>query len=244
MSKPIIGVTVGTTTPRANLMQTDPSKADYVKGKEEFLKHKHSWKDMTDRPVVLGGAGDTVSWDGNTDGMVSIMGGLFAKVSDVVLTAEDLADGCVFHEVDQDGNAYVYGGLDPGDAQNLMEDDGFLSMGCQTFVVPYAGYNFGGIVFTEAGIWMQNPVENIGPGWTQTLTVHGFTGFATEKFDPAYLYQSDWAQEDETAVDFIKNKPDIEAAVMDVLLALGLAPVLLDADGSVLTENDGTLLLI
>ena len=31
---------------------------------------------------------------------------------------------------------------------------------------------------------------------------------------------------------------------MDVLLALGLAPVLLDADGSVLTENDGTLLLI
>lgn len=36
----------------------------------------------------------------------------------------------------------------------------------------------------------------------------------------------------------------IEAAVMDVLLALGLAPVLLDADGSVLTENDGTLLLI
>lgn len=244
MSKPIIGVTVGTTTPRANLMQTDPSKADYVKGKEEFLKHKHSWKDLPDKPVVLGGTADTVSWDGNVDGMVSIEGIPCTKISDVVLTAEDLADGCVFNLIDQDGNAYVVGGLDPGDAQSKMKDDGFLSMGCETFVVPYAGYNYGGIVFTEAGIWMDNLADIYGPGWTLALTVHGFTGFATEKFDPAYLYQSDWAQEDETAVDFIKNKPDIEAAVMDVLLALGLAPVLLDSDGSVLTENDGTLLLI
>lgn len=34
MSKKIIGVTVGTPTPRANLKQTDPRKADYVKGKD------------------------------------------------------------------------------------------------------------------------------------------------------------------------------------------------------------------
>lgn len=34
MSRKIIGVTVGTPTPRANLKQTDPRKADYVKGKD------------------------------------------------------------------------------------------------------------------------------------------------------------------------------------------------------------------
>ena len=34
---PIWGNTVGTTMPRANLQQTDPTKADYVQGKEEFL---------------------------------------------------------------------------------------------------------------------------------------------------------------------------------------------------------------
>lgn len=34
MSQKIIGVTVGTPTPRANLKQTDPRKADYVKGKD------------------------------------------------------------------------------------------------------------------------------------------------------------------------------------------------------------------
>ena len=34
---PIWGNTVGTTMPRANLQQTDPTKADYVQGKDEFL---------------------------------------------------------------------------------------------------------------------------------------------------------------------------------------------------------------
>ena len=38
MSKKIIGVTVGTPLPKPNLMQTDPTKGDYVKGKEKFLE--------------------------------------------------------------------------------------------------------------------------------------------------------------------------------------------------------------
>lgn len=38
MSKKIIGVTVGSPLPKPNLLQTDPNKGDYVKGKEEFLK--------------------------------------------------------------------------------------------------------------------------------------------------------------------------------------------------------------
>lgn len=36
--KKIIGNTVGMGLPKPNLMQTDPTKGDYVKGKEEFLK--------------------------------------------------------------------------------------------------------------------------------------------------------------------------------------------------------------
>ena len=42
MSQKIIGVTVGSPLPKPNLMQTDPSKGDYVKGKEEFLKQVNS----------------------------------------------------------------------------------------------------------------------------------------------------------------------------------------------------------
>lgn len=38
MKRKIIGNTVGMGLPKPNLMQTDPSKGDFVKGKEEFLK--------------------------------------------------------------------------------------------------------------------------------------------------------------------------------------------------------------
>lgn len=38
MKRKIIGATVGSPLPKPNLMQTDPKKGDYVKGKEEFLK--------------------------------------------------------------------------------------------------------------------------------------------------------------------------------------------------------------
>ncbi len=39
MSRKIIGITVGSPLPKPNLMQTDPSKGDYVKGKEEFIQN-------------------------------------------------------------------------------------------------------------------------------------------------------------------------------------------------------------
>ena len=38
MKRNIIGATVGSPLPKSNLMQTDPTKGDYVKGKPEFLK--------------------------------------------------------------------------------------------------------------------------------------------------------------------------------------------------------------
>ena len=44
----IIGVTVGSPLPKPNLMQNDPKKGDYVKGKEEFLEQ-----------IPIGGGGKT-----------------------------------------------------------------------------------------------------------------------------------------------------------------------------------------
>jgi hypothetical protein len=38
MSRKIIGITVGSPLPKPNLMQTEPDKGDYVKGKEQFLE--------------------------------------------------------------------------------------------------------------------------------------------------------------------------------------------------------------
>ena len=42
MSRKIIGVTVGTTLPKPNFKQTDPTKGDYIRNKPDFdgLKSK------------------------------------------------------------------------------------------------------------------------------------------------------------------------------------------------------------
>ena len=47
MKRKIIGVTVGSQLPKPNLMQTDPSKGDYVQGKEQFLKKVEIQTDNT-----------------------------------------------------------------------------------------------------------------------------------------------------------------------------------------------------
>jgi hypothetical protein len=54
----VIGNTVGTPLPKPDLMQTDPTKGDYVKGKEEFLKQVSS----NNVPLVV-----NLSGDGTTD---------------------------------------------------------------------------------------------------------------------------------------------------------------------------------
>lgn len=50
----IIGNTVGMGLPKPDLMQTDPTKGDYVKGKEEFLEQIPSGVDFkTDHTLKL-----------------------------------------------------------------------------------------------------------------------------------------------------------------------------------------------
>ena len=52
--------------------------------------------------------------------------------------------------------------------------------------------------------------------------------------------QSDWEQTDETAIDFIKNKPDKDDALR-ILLELGFIVLLADADGAAFTDENGIL---
>jgi hypothetical protein len=51
MKPKIIGVTVGSPLPKPNLMQTDPTKGDYVKGKEEFLAQIPSGGPVSDEQI-------------------------------------------------------------------------------------------------------------------------------------------------------------------------------------------------
>ena len=57
--------------------------------------------------------------------------------------------------------------------------------------------------------------------------------------------QPDWNQEDETQADFIKNKPDIttDDEFIMMLMEEDMLPAVADADGSVLADEHGNVLL-
>lgn len=57
--------------------------------------------------------------------------------------------------------------------------------------------------------------------------------------------QSDWNQEDETQADFIKNKPNIttDDEFIMMLMEEDMLPAVADADGSVLADENGNVLL-
>jgi hypothetical protein len=56
----IIGNPVGTTLPKPNLMQTDPTQGDYIKGKDEFVKQFGGVQFETDNTLKI------------TDGVLSV----------------------------------------------------------------------------------------------------------------------------------------------------------------------------
>lgn len=58
--------------------------------------------------------------------------------------------------------------------------------------------------------------------------------------------QSDWNQDDESAADFVKNKPieETEDDAMEMLTEMGIVDPVTDEDGNVLTDENGNILTI
>ncbi len=185
-----------------------------------------SWDDVTDKPVVIEG-GDTLTWDGNTEGLV-VAGDVFYKVSDVTPSLADFANG---------GTVCTNGAYGDFPASEVTEDGGIISIGSVAAVVTEdaVGVDFDGLVFTEAGVYF-----TYAPGFVEvtSLTIPGYTGFGQEKIAPSHLYQPDWNQTDETAADFIKNKPfgDKKTVLVDeqtVVFDNGIGGVVANAAPSV-----------
>lgn len=59
------------------------------------------------------------------------------------------------------------------------------------------------------------------------------------------IKQSDWNQNDETASDYVKNKPEIIAdeEIIEMLAQEDMLPVVADADGSLLSDENNNVLL-
>lgn len=144
-------------------------------------EYKISSAKMTDAigeiETVLGGlnspnagGSDTLTWDGNTDGRL-IVNDAFVKISDVVLTSDDLENGYKF--------SYVFDGVT--DERELTEyerlnNDILVICDGGVICVSTDGVSIDEFVFPEKGIY-------IGLGYTEaspvSLTIPGYNGFET-----------------------------------------------------------------
>ena len=66
------------------------------------------------------------------------------------------------------------------------------------------------------------------------------------KADKTDIVQSDWDQSDETAPDYIKNKPleETEDDAMKMLAEMGIIDPVTDEEGNVFTDESGNILTI
>lgn len=119
--------------------------------------------------------GDTLTWDGNTEGLVNA-GGAFYKVSDAVLTDEQIK-GCSFSL--PDGTTVMI-----GDSWDGMVASGYYSEDCVVpEVIAFArkeNATLKGITFPEPGIYCM-AIEGT---YIASVTVPGYGGFESKTVTP------------------------------------------------------------
>ena len=138
-------------------------------------------------PTIKQG-GDTLTWDGNTEGLVSVNMGLDAyKVSDAVLTSADLANG--FSAVYR-YNGVTELGIDAAKI-SVTDDEGLLSVMWNTNGGSEKNLCMSATKEVFATFDMDLPsgtyiIVNT-DGYMCSLTIPGYTGFGKEVIDPAFL---------------------------------------------------------
>ena len=136
-----------------------------------------SWNDLKDKPFgeVMG---DTLYFDGNTDGLVDI-GGMFYKVSDVVLTMDDLANGGTYTQSNFGDEIFELN--EPNEISG-----GVISIhGSDVVSVSESavGTTIEGMEIKESGIYFYG-----GSIYVSSITINGFKGFPmVKKVDEKYL---------------------------------------------------------
>lgn len=141
-----------------------------------------SWNDLKDKPFgeVMG---DTLYFDGNTDGLVDI-GGMFYKVSDVVLTMDDLANGGTYTQSNFGDEVFELPEPNNSQGEGIILINGIDVVSVSESAV---GSTIEGMEIKESGIYFYG-----GSIHTSSITINGFRGFPMiKKIDPKYLPYTD-----------------------------------------------------
>lgn len=117
--------------------------------------------------------GDTLTWDGNTDGR-DIVDDMFCHISDVVVTVSDCANGVI--ATFADGSIQSGTATEPAPGLLMLAD--VESVLC----VATDNYAFNGVIFPKKGIYV-----TYGDYCVTSLTIKGYTGFTITKLKSEYL---------------------------------------------------------
>lgn len=136
------------------------------------------WDHVSDKPFVKVG-GDTLTWDGNTEGLDNLLGFElpYYKVSDVVISASDVAEG--FSLTLNDGSQCNFA---PGESVGDLEGLGVM---LSDYVASFSEADAAKAGFS-AGTYFICADEI----FVRSLTIPGYTGFAKEQIDPKVLPES------------------------------------------------------
>jgi hypothetical protein len=169
----------------------------------EAVDAQVDWDEVTNKPFVKVG-GDTLTWDGNTEGLANV-DGMHFKVSDAVLTKADIANGCSF----------IMGGttvsLTGEEAQSGWLDDGLGTLSEGIVIVPYDNYTDEYGTIEEKGVYLLN----IDGDYVSSLTIPNYTGFAKEQIDPKVLPEALQFGETTVASDTLEWDGNTEGLVSD-----------------------------
>ena len=144
---------------------------------EKFLKEygggggASSWNDLDDRPFgEVTTYGDTLTWDGNTDGL-EVFGDVFYKVSDIVPTMEYCANGGAVTISDGRSMPFVN--------KEVMQD------GTSILISPGGGVPFAVVVTSDAdGISPGLYLVSVEGMYLTSFTINGYNGFETKVITP------------------------------------------------------------
>ena len=195
------GNAIAQDNPQSDWNQNDETAPDYVKNK----------------PIVTIGIPGTLTWDGNINDKCVFSGSYF-KISNITPSIADVKNG-YYNLITAQGESVVYE-FTTDLIQQITDFSFFIVNDLGGPSIIFISENDVGIdlgdntIATESGTYFLY-IEESG-AHISSLTIQDYTGFATNKIDPSYLYQSDWCQNDKNSPDYVKNRTHYTVPLINI----------------------------
>lgn len=197
---------------QADYAQADSTQPDYIKNK------------LVGKEVTYS---DTLTWDGNTDGLIADSEGLNYLVSETLPTFEEFSNG---------GKIIMADGSEISFSSEYVADlgNGAITISGVVWAIYENNVDADGIVFSKAGLYFNNS----GGQYIKALTVNNFAKFlseTTKKLTAEYLEPFEVVTKGGDTLTWDGNTKGLESVDMSLAVKGMIAYKISD---NVITQND------